>query len=303
MMDFDLMVTMWPSFSHFARFSRDPRISGIRLNSAMLKAPDMAREFAMASDVGTVPLYFDVKGRQLRVTEVHLGGSDLELTLNHPIRVRTPTVVLFKGGMDRALLKEVRGDRLVFDGGPRFMVYEGESLHIRSRDLQIEGPTFLPLELEKIEIAKRAGFGRFFLSYVENQRDVDEFRELVGHDSEVLLKIENEAGLRYVVKEFKRSIYVSLVAAMGDLYVELERPHLILDALRLIVSHDAGALAGSRMMLSVVQEPVPSCADFMQVAWLHDIGYRRLMLCDEICLKEDLLATAIDAIDSLRRDR
>jgi len=53
-------------------------------------------------------------------------------------------------------------------------------------------------------------------------------------------------------------------------------------------------------MLSVIHEPVPSCADFLEMAWLYDIGYRSMMLCDELCLKEDLLATAINACQSFR---
>ncbi|MFM9718940.1 hypothetical protein, partial [Streptomyces galilaeus] len=56
----------------------------------------------------------------------------------------------------------------------------------------------------------------------------------------------------------------------------------------------------SRLMLSVLGGPVPSCADFSELAWLYDIGYRRVMLCDEICLREDLLGSAVRAVDEFR---
>lgn len=71
-------------------------------------------------------------------------------------------------------------------------------------------------------------------------------------------------------------------------------------ALKLIVEKDSEACVGSRLLLSVITEPVPSCADFLELAWLYDIGYRKMMLCDEICLKEGLLATAINAFESFR---
>jgi hypothetical protein len=45
---------------------------------------------------------------------------------------------------------------------------------------------------------------------------------------------------------------------------------------------------------------VPSCSDFLELAWLYDIGYRDMMFCDDICLKKELLPVAINAIDCFR---
>ena len=301
MPDLDLMVTMWPSFKHFDRFANDERLSGVRLNTAMIKASELDSTFRSAPAMSKLPLYFDIKGRQLRVTRVYPDKDHLELELNHPIKVETPTPVLFKGGNDAALLLAIDGNRLIFQGGPKWMVYEGESLHIRHPSLIVDGPTFLESEIEKVRIAREAGYDRYFLSYVESQRDVDQFRELVGRDAEVVLKIENARGLAYVVNEFvKRDEMTWLMAAMGDLYVEVDRPHDVLPALQLIVGKDPRAGVGSRMMLSVINDPVPSAADFMQLAWLYDIGYRRMMLCDEICLKGDLLSSAVAALDAFK---
>lgn len=50
----------------------------------------------------------------------------------------------------------------------------------------------------------------------------------------------------------------------------------------------------------VVCNPVPSCADFIELDWLHSVGYRRMMLCDEMCLREDLLGAAVGAFDAFR---
>ncbi|MEK7628568.1 MAG: pyruvate kinase [Patescibacteria group bacterium] len=300
----EIMVTLWPSFPHFHRFASDGRLAGIRLNSAMIGVPDLERELALLPEKNAVPLYFDVKGRQLRITEVHENPECLDISLNHPIQVQTPTTVLFKAGADHALLLDVTegGYRLKFHQGPKFMVRVGESLHLRHPSLRVGGEQFVPAELEKIARVKAAGFSRYFLSYVQSARDVDEFRELVGRDAEIFLKIENQKGLDYVAREFEKCDNLKLVAAQGDLYVELERPHQILSALKLIIDKDPQACVGSRMMLSIMQEPVPSCADFEQVAWLYDRGYRNMMLCDEICLKEDLLSASVNALDAFRQD-
>jgi hypothetical protein len=83
-------------------------------------------------------------------------------------------------------------------------------------------------------------------------------------------------------------------------------------ALKLIVAKDPTACVASRIFLSVIPSPlrdtagevrrpeVPSCADFLELAWLQDIGYRRMMLCDELCLHEKLLASAVNAFDGFR---
>lgn len=340
----ELMVTLWPSFPHFPKFANDPRISGIRLNSAMINNPELEKELATLKIAGTkMPLYFDVKGRQPRVTWVDTENSkNLDLRLNHPIKVATPTRVLFKAGADSAVLRKLDegGQRLIFNGGPGYMVYPGESIHILDPSFHIGGELFTDIEKQKIETVRSAGFDKYFLSYVECQRDIDILRELVGKDVLIMLKIENERGLRFVANSFKKSDNLILVAARGDMYIELAWPHKILKALELIIEKDSNACVGSRIMLSVVNDAknakifnameiirahdmkeidpervvetallglinrdVPSCADFCELAWLYDLGYRNMMLCDELCLREDLLDTAIGAFDAFRKEK
>src|SRR5271168_1558927 len=97
----ELLVTLWPSFPHFKRFAYDTRIDGIRLNSAMMGNPELDKELELIEQMpGTCPLFFDIKGRQLRVTEVIPNQKYLDIRLNHPIEVKTPGVVLFKAGAD-----------------------------------------------------------------------------------------------------------------------------------------------------------------------------------------------------------
>ena len=300
----NLSVTLWPSFPHFERFARDNRIASIRLNSAMMSNPELEVELAQikAMDVRT-PLYFDVKGRQLRITEVIPNKEYLDIRLNHPIKVKTPTPVLFKAGADIALLEEVleNGYRLKFNGGPKFNVKDGESIHIRHESLQVGGNQFTLLELEKIEKVKKAGFKNYFLSYVQNQADVDEFISIVGNDCKVNLKIEDKKGMDYVRTSFIKRANLTLVAARGDLYVELDRPHEILGAVKTIIEKDPDAIVGSRLLLSTITNSVPSCADWSELAWLYDVGYRNMMLCDELCLKEPLLSRAVNAFDAFKR--
>lgn len=349
MKDTKLMVTLIPSFPHFRDFCADSRLAAIRLNCATLEPQEIARELELLkSHHITVPLYYDIKGRQLRVEELHLNQDYLDITLNHAISVPTPTPVLFKAGEDGALLERIEenGRRLIFRGGPQYMIRMGESLHIRHPALEIHEPYFADIEMEKLEIVKKAGLKKFFLSYVDSMYYVEKCLEIVGKDSELILKIEDQKGLEFVAREFQKRDNLTLVAARGDLYVEVERPHEIANAMRLIIEKDPEACVGSRILLSTAQvlvppktldemnilkniledvlsgelsvenaqkiyetrkphiprskTPIPSCADFSEIAWLYDLGYRKMMLCDDLCIHGDLLHIAVNAFDEFR---
>ena len=304
--DLKLTVTLWPSMPHFEKFSSDTRLTGgIRLNSAMIDNAELDTELQILPDLDVrVPLYFDVKGQQLRVESVEPNPDNLVMTLNHPIWVdlHKPLPVLFKSGNDHAELVRIDkgGKRLIFNGGPHFMVNPGESIHIRHPSLRVLGQTFTEIEKLKIEKVRKFGFKKYYLSYVENQRMVDEFEELIGPDCEIMLKIENQRGLNFVRNEFQKRDNLKLVAARGDLFIELFKPHQILNAVKLIIDKDPEAVVGSRILLSIIKEPVPSCADLSELAWLYDIGYRNMLLCDELCLKEELLGVAVNVFEAFR---
>jgi pyruvate kinase len=300
----NLHVTLSPEFPHFARFSQDTRLQGIRLNSAMLTAGEITDEFLKKMRASEVPLWFDIKGMQLRIRELICDESHdhLEFRLNRPIKCQPPCPVWFKGGEDAALLVEIRdGSHLIFAGGPRYRVKVGESLHIRQPELEVGGPVFLDFEKEKIAKIPKDTISRWYLSYVWDQRHVDEFRELIGKDADLRLKIENKKGLEFT-ERFKPDQLTHLVAARGDLFVELDKPHQIMAACKKILRADPEAAVGSRMLLSIVQSDVPSCADLNELAYLYEIGFREYLLCDDLCLKEEYLARALAVFEAFRKD-
>lgn len=299
----DFWVTLCPTFPHFSQFARDKRLSGIRLNSAMLDGSELDEELRVARANKAMPLWFDIKGRQLRIRQVIATPDHLEIVLNHPIDVELPCVVLFKAGSDNAVLSSVEdnGYRLVFDGGPHYNVKAGESICIRDPSCIVGGKTFADYEIPRLEKVIASGTVGYFLSYVESQRDVDAMREYIGPDVPLGLKIENQRGLDFVANKWVKTDNTFLFAARGDLYVELDKPHEILAALRLIIKKDPKAFVASRLLLSMVTSPVPECCDLTDLAWLYDIGYQKIMLCDELCLKPELLGRAVNVLEAFRK--
>jgi pyruvate kinase len=311
------MVTLSPSMPHFARFAQENRLSGIRVNSAMITADEMEGELQAAAALAktSVPFWFDLKGRQLRIRKVvpvlecEPAERHVELELNHRIAVNCPTPVLFKAGEDGAELIEVRDQgkgepqRLIFAPGyPRSNLKEGESLCIRDQSFRVLDNFFPDYEIERIQKVATYGWTRYVLSYVESQRDIDEFRQYVGPDVEVVAKIESRKGLDWVANGYRRQRNLRLLAARGDLYVEVPRPHQMLAAQELIIEKDPDAIVGSRILLSLCRTDPPESADFSELAWLYSIGYRTMMLCDDLCLHEKLLGTALNVFEEFRED-
>jgi pyruvate kinase len=271
----------------------------------MMEASEIDGDFVRQASESKVPLWFDIKAMQMRVKEVICDETcdHLEFILNRPVKVNTPCAVWFKAGEDCGKCVEIRnGTHFIFEGGPNYEVRKGESIHIRNPELFVGGPVFLDYELEKIERVVSLGFKRFYLSYVYDQPHVDAFRNLIGPDAELILKIENQWGLDWIAEAWRPSPHTHLMAARGDLYIEVDYPHQIMNACKLVIEKDPSAYVGSRMLLSLVDQSVPSCADFSDLAWLYEIGYRRMLLCDELCLKDELLSRAVNAFDAFRKE-
>ena len=87
MEEIKLMATLWPTFPHFEEFANDSRLIGVRLNSATVKIEDIGDQLQKAKDLNCkLPLYFDIKGNQLRVLEDHSDKDHLEIEINHPTK-------------------------------------------------------------------------------------------------------------------------------------------------------------------------------------------------------------------------
>jgi len=298
-----LHITLLPSFPHFEQFAADKRIDGIRFNSAGITIPELANELAIlrATEM-SVPLWFDVKGRQPRVVSVNNGPTDfLDITLNHPIEVDVAAEprVIFKAGDDFGIIRELTdgGQRLLFKVSPNYIVYPGSSLYINHPSFNILGQPFTEDEKEKIRMVIAAGLRQFYISFVWGEEDADELREIASTEIEIRLKIEDKKGLDFVANRFHKRPGESLVLARGDMYHALDHPMDILKAHRLLIEKDPEACAGSRMLLSVIYEDDPACTDLTELAWFQDIGYRNLLLCDSLCTKGWALERAVNLIE------
>jgi hypothetical protein len=301
--DLELHVTLWPSFPFFGGTINDERVDGIRLNGPITFPIDrIDKDVGYAGYFDTSKLYFDVKSRQVRVVEAMPYKDHLELKVNHHIGIdKLPADVLFKDGTDYARVVEVKGDVLVFDGGPKREVQPCEPIYIRPPNYELLDSVISFYEAQRIAVAKKHGVTKFVQSYVESSRDSDELREHVGPDAEIIEKIESRRGLEYVANEFRKEDGNSLMLARGDLYVEVNLPHEIIGATKLLIDKDPETMVASRLLHSLRNANMPECADFSELEWLRGLGYKRYLLCDELCLEKNLIGLSINIFDAFRR--
>jgi pyruvate kinase len=291
-----VIVTTPPYASFLDEVAGHRLTSGFRLNTVM-PLKDGPREALERLTKFGQPLWVDLKGRQLRVVGAAMPPFT-EIRLSHRIRVHTPVDAFFSDGNERARVVAVDGDRIILEDGPRRLIGPGESVNIPHPSLEIEG-TLTDTDRAYLAAMKEMGLTKVMLSYVESPEDVAEVKSLLPN-TEVLLKIESLRGLDFAKKHGAK--HGHLVAARGDLYVEVPRPHQIVSALKTVIKADPEAIVASRIFDSLAWQPVPLSADISDVAFLLEIGYRRFMLGDQVCLKRDSVIEALNLLEAVAKE-
>ncbi len=255
-------------------------------------------------------LWIDLKGRQLRV-KTHASPPYTAIELTHSISVETPIDAYFSGGLQRARVLQVDGNQLIMEDGPRRPIGPGESVNIPHPSLKIDG-YFTERDKEYIKAAAKVGLDHFMLSFVEGQSDIDEFNQLYANAMEQLgkpyqkptiaAKIESRKGIRYALKEWREDC--QLMTARGDLYLELthgddSQAHDLLKVTERIVGRDPSAIIASRILSSLENSYLPTCSDMSDADNLLRMGYRSLMLGDEICQKRESAISAINCLEAI----
>lgn len=287
------IVTVPPYAPFLDEIAAHPLVAGFRLNTVMPVKGPLRETLERLAGLGP-PLWVDLKGRQLRVVEAALPPFT-SVHVSHNVRVPLPADAFFSDGREYARVVEIDGDRLILEDSPRRLVGPGESVNIVHPDLEIDG-TLTDTDRAYLDAMREAGLSKVMLSFVERREDVDEVREhLPG--AEVVLKIESRRGLDFARRH--GAAHGNLMAARGDLYVEVIEPHRIVGALRDLVKADPKAIVASRICGSLSRDPVPDSADVSDLAFLMQLGYRTFMLGDDVCLRRDSVLAALNLIGAV----
>lgn len=300
-MTIDAIVTVPPYAPFMDDVLRKGIVSGIRLNTVMpIKGSleeNLKRLNAQAQRFGK-ELWIDLKCRQLRVTTYGVPPFT-EIELSHDLQVDTPTKAYFSDGEECATVLHVDRNRLIMLEGPKRVIGPGESVNIPHPSLRIGG-YFTDTDKRYIDAANATDIHNYMLSFVEQRADAQELCAL-DPKARVIEKIESKRGMRYATDEWHRGTHGDrrLMAARGDLYVELMMPHYIVDAVETIVKKDADAVVGSRIFNSLSRSLEPSCQDIGDVNNLMRMGYRTFMLGDDICMQKDSVVSGLNLLTAM----
>lgn len=287
------IVTTPPYANFLNEVASHPMVCGFRLNTVM-PLHDQPRDALLRLQSYGQPLWVDLKGRQLRVVGAAIPPYT-EVHISHRIQVRTPVDAFFSDGRECVRVMAVDGDRLILEDGPRRLVGPGESINIVHPSLEIEG-TLTETDRVYLEAMRDLGMKKVMLSYVESPSDIEEVQQYLP-GAEVMAKIESRRGLAFASKH--GSTYGQLMAARGDLFVEVLRPHNIIGALKEIIVADPDAVAASRLFGSLAFDSVPDSADISDAAFLLSLGYKTFMLGDAVCLKCEPLLAALNLLEAV----
>jgi len=323
------ICTVPPYAPYLDKIAEHPIVEGFRLNTVMPVTEPLEDLLKRLNDLSDQKdLWIDLKCRQLRIKrgafynapkkpvmmkvwgrKVVLDPSNPKnygniqtppwaiIELDHEIELdtREPVRCYMNDGLQTANIAKAKGNRLIMLDGPKKVVGGGESINILHPSLKIKG-YLTDNDKKYIEAAKKAGVHNYMLSFVEKEKDLTDLLDL-DSDAKIAAKIESQKGLEFVANHYaKYRDNVQLMAARGDLYVEVERPHLILNATKDIVEADYRAIAASRIMPSLRNSYHPACQDISDVGYLMELGYQHLMVGDDICFDEDSLLPALNLL-------
>lgn len=278
-------------------------VTGIRLNTVMpVKGGQLKEKLSeLKRIVSPKILWVDLKARQIRITDF-ANTPYTAVTISHKIGLHLPATVYFDNGSLTGKVVEIDGNKLILEGYAGRLLGPGESVNITDGSLTyLEPSIFTDKDLAYIEACGEVGLTHFMLSYVESPEDVAALKRL-NPAATVMSKLESKKALRNLTSITGASDYI--MAARGDLFTELDYPHQIGAAMKLI--REAGlekACAASRMLESILRHPVPSCSDMMDLCFLKELGFRLFLIGDDLCFNKDLLFKAFAIFGALFDDK
>jgi Pyruvate kinase, barrel domain len=302
----EIFLSATPSQRFSSKFLSLEFIKGIRCNTgASIDRPIEDLLFEFQQSISPIPLWIDLKCRELRIIQ-DAKIPEEPLILNHKIHVHTPTAMYYNEGKKFLVIDRVEDGNKLFIRKPKKMVEiqpisfgKGASINIPDDSLEIQD-YLTDNDRNYIAAAKELNIHNYFLSFVESASDINALLEL-DPDANICAKIESKKGIDFIKNDFDPfKGKIRLIAARGDLYIELNLPHEILSAMKELIRVDPSAIGASRILESFMDHnDIPKCADICDLGYLIELGYSGFLLGDDLCENEDALSSALGLFDAL----
>jgi len=253
-----------------------------------------------------VALLADLQGPKIRVERFAGGGVDLEpgdrFTLDAgdprspgdrervgvsypdlPRDVEPGDVLLLDDGLISMTVEQVEGAKVhcrVEHGG---RLKDRKGLNLKGGGLSVSG--LAEHDLPHIELAAKMGVDFLAVSFVSDDRDINRARKLLrkaGSSAALVAKIERVEAVQNLEEICDASDVI--MVARGDLGVEIgdeELPGLQKRITSIALRHNRAVATATQMMQSMVENPIPTRAEVLDVANAVIDGTDAVMLSAE----------------------
>lgn len=277
-----ILIATLPSLNNMEKVQkvfRNSHISEVRFNTggqtpySIEETLDILRNLSIKYNK---KLWIDIKGRQLRVTK---WADPLYscIEISHRVQVSYPALVYFRNG-DRVNITHIKdGNKLFVDPLPRQALGAGQSVNILAKSIEIDG--YLTEKDEQyLRACRKMDLNCIMASFVETFDDLAQILQILPN-SEIVSKIESLKGMDFITQYN----VINLMAARDDLYLQSGQNYSMLSHLKTIISRDSGAICASKIFLSLEKRETVDLADFADLELMYRMGYRKFMLCDNVC--------------------
>lgn len=252
-------------------------VSSVRLNTGVNQLIDnklLLEELIKLKELYKKIIWLDIKGRQLRINA--WADTRYEVVeLNHDIEIEYPAYIQFRNGSESEI-NYTRGNKIILRDPPKEAVGKGQSVNIRAKELVIKG-YLTENDKELLELSKQYGLNDIMASFVEDMNDLSEILK-INQSANIISKIESLKGIQFI----NENLYLQLMAARDDLYIETGRNLEIMKYLKLIIAKDPKAICASKIFDSLESSSNVALQDYSDLELMYNMGYRSFMLGDNV---------------------
>ena len=265
-----ILIATLPSLNNMEKVQRvfeNPHISEVRFNTGVQTAYSIEETLEMLKKLSikhNKKLWIDIKGRQLRVAK---WADPLYscIELSHRVQVLYPAIVYFRNG-DRVNITHIKdGNKLFVDPLPRQALGAGQSVNIIAKDIEVDG-YLTEKDKQYLRACRKLDLTYIMASFVESFDDLAQILHILPN-AQIVSKIESLKGMAFI----SQYNVPNLMAARDDLYLQSGQNYSMLN-------HCA-----SKIFLSLEKRETVDFADFADLELMYNMGYRKFMLCDNVC--------------------
>lgn len=277
-----ILIATLPAINRFSDVQRvfaNPNVSEVRFNTGTpspFSVLETVQKLLDLSKKYNKKLWIDLKGRQLKVIKWAAPQYSC-IELNHRIKIEFPAKIYFRNDIPVNITHVKDGNKIFVDPLPRYNLGAGQSVNILAKNLEVDG-YLTESDKQYLSVCKKLGINSVMASFVEKFDDLVEIFHILPK-AEIISKIESQKGIEFI-SSYK---VTGLMAARDDLFIETGENYGMMNSLRTIISKDPNAICASRIFLSLEKRDTVDFADFADLELMYFFGYRRFMLCDNIC--------------------